>query len=550
VKRLQTLSLLLFFTLLLTVATYTWAQGPDPATAVGVAVEETPTPAPATPQPPSPGLDIVGGYEAQPGAWPWMAALVSSGQPNAFQGQFCGGALIDPQWVLTASHCTENSSPSDIDVVLGRHTLSSSDGERISVTQIIQHPSYNPSTVDFDIALLHLSRPSSQPTIPVVGAGDSALFDPGTLATVIGWGLTDPNNDSSYTDALQQVSVPIVSNAVCNASNAYNGQITDNMLCAGYALGGKDSCSGDSGGPLMVPDAQGSGWVQAGIVSWGDGCASPNKYGVYTRVANFKSWIESHVGSLPTSTPTVTGTVPAESPTPTLTPTQTATATATVTPTPTTPPGGGSSSQILQDPGFESALSSSPWVTTGDAYPDFQGDMVFPAHSGNQYASLSGPGEIYQQVDIPADATSATWHFWWRTSGDLPPIASLELQVRDGSGSLLETLVTLDDSGPTEWAESSAFDLSAYAGQQVQITFKAISNSGPNASFYFDLDDVTLGVSTAPDLDFNHDGVVDLGDVQMMAGSWRQSNLWYDSNGNGIVDVADLMYVAGHLTGS
>jgi secreted trypsin-like serine protease len=61
------------------------------------------------------------------------------------------------------------------------------------------------------------------------------------------------------------------------------------MICAGYAQGGKDSCSGDSGGPLMVPDGQ--GWMQAGIVSWGDGCAEPNKYGVYTRAVNFKGRI-------------------------------------------------------------------------------------------------------------------------------------------------------------------------------------------------------------------------------------------------------------------
>ncbi len=548
--------LLFIVTLLLTVTTYSWAEGPVSPASVGIPTQETPagttpSPDPATPLPPAPGLDIVGGGEAQPGAWPWMAALVNSSQSNAYQGQFCGGALIDPQWVLTAAHCTENNGPSDIDVVVGRHTLSSSEGERISVMEIVQYPSFNSSTLDSDLALLHLSTASSQPTIPVVGAGDANLFDPGTLVTVIGWGLTDPNNNSSYMDALQQVSVPIVSNAVCNAGNAYNGQITANMLCAGYASGGKDSCSGDSGGPLMAPDTQGGGWVQAGIVSWGDGCAAPNKYGVYTRVANFKSWIESYVGNSPTSTPTATGTVPAESPTPTSTPTQTATATTTATPTPTstTPPGGGSSSQILQDPGFESDFSSSPWATTDNAFPDFPGDRAYPAHTGNQYASLFGNGTVYQLVDIPAGVTAATWSFWWRTSGSLPPTASLKLQVRDSSGSLLETAATLDDSGPTDWTESPAFDVSGYAGQQVRITFKARSNSGGGSIFFFDLDDVTLEVSTSPNLDFNNSGAVDLGDVEMMATDWGKPNTLYDANGNGIVDVVDLMYVAGHLTG-
>ncbi len=119
---------------------------------------------------------------------------------------------------------------------------------------------------------------------------------PGDMASVSGWGtLTDGGNSPNK---LQKVNVPIVSNQVCNEPNAYNGQITPTELCAGYAQGKKDSCQGDSGGPLVVKDN--GDYYQAGIVSWGDGCAQPNKYGVYTRVSAFNEWIQNTMDGQPT----------------------------------------------------------------------------------------------------------------------------------------------------------------------------------------------------------------------------------------------------------
>ena len=89
---------------------------------------------------------------------------------------------------------------------------------------------------------------------------------------------------------LQKVNVPLVSKAACNDKAAYGGDITDTMLCAGYKSGGKDSCQGDSGGPLVVTDANGE-TVLAGVVSWGEGCARANKYGIYSKVSSAISWI-------------------------------------------------------------------------------------------------------------------------------------------------------------------------------------------------------------------------------------------------------------------
>jgi len=57
------------------------------------------------------------------------------------------------------------------------------------------------------------------------------------------------------------------------------------------ASGGLDACNGDSGGPLFIPNSS----VQVGVVSWGQGCALPRYYGVYTEVSYFVNWINSIV---------------------------------------------------------------------------------------------------------------------------------------------------------------------------------------------------------------------------------------------------------------
>uniref|UniRef100_A0A672NN61 trypsin n=1 Tax=Sinocyclocheilus grahami TaxID=75366 RepID=A0A672NN61_SINGR len=88
---------------------------------------------------------------------------------------------------------------------------------------------------------------------------------------------------------LRTVKLPIVSSTVCNATDSFNGNITENMICAGYSEGGKDACKGDSGGPLVC-----EGRVY-GIVSWGNGCADAQYPGVYTSVSRFRQWIDGTI---------------------------------------------------------------------------------------------------------------------------------------------------------------------------------------------------------------------------------------------------------------
>jgi hypothetical protein len=228
---------------------------------------------------------IVGGTVATAGEYPWMAQL-------KYRGRFsCGGSLVARSWVLTAAHCVNGRSASDLQIILGDHRRSLAEGteQTLAVSSVVVHPSYNPSTYNNDIALLQLATPATLTSrVAIVELG--SLPTPGTMLRVIGWGTTREGGTSS--DVLRKVSVPQVSATDCGA--AYPGRITSSMFCAGYPATStemKDSCQGDSGGPIFHPTSR----RQVGLVSWGTGCARPGLYGVYTDLSMFSGWINDHI---------------------------------------------------------------------------------------------------------------------------------------------------------------------------------------------------------------------------------------------------------------
>jgi secreted trypsin-like serine protease len=272
---------------------------------------------------------IVGGSTASVATYPWQAAVVystaQSFNKNAHQRQFCGGSLLTSRIVATAAHCvadtdpdcslacalndpggdnTAKIDPNDVDVILGRSTLTdASQGTEYTVSAVVPQSNYDDDyqgdgVPRYDVAYLVLSSASGQTPIKIAGTDEGALWDPGSSADISGWGSTSEVGNT--VDTLRSATVGVIPDSTCGSSAIYGSDFdAGTMLCAGFLAGGVDTCYGDSGGPLEAP-LEGGGYRLVGITGWGDGCAEANAPGVYTRVAGgtMRSLIASDVSSL------------------------------------------------------------------------------------------------------------------------------------------------------------------------------------------------------------------------------------------------------------
>lgn len=236
---------------------------------------------------------VVGGAPISVEQAPWQALVIV--EP---ENKLCGGSLIDSGWIVTAAHCVSGFAGNQLSVHMGISALAErAAGNEVEISEVIVHPSWEPTNFRNDVALLRLAAPIAMSprtaTIPLpVGLDPATWPGPGTTAAISGWGASEFGGQPS--NQLRRAEVQVLTGPGNPECGRYGGNFdTATEICAGLPGGGVDSCQGDSGSPLVVE--VGGTRLLAGLTSVGFECARADYPGLYTRVTTFVSWLQQYL---------------------------------------------------------------------------------------------------------------------------------------------------------------------------------------------------------------------------------------------------------------
>ncbi|PIE49924.1 MAG: hypothetical protein CSA39_00120, partial [Flavobacteriales bacterium] len=245
---------------------------------------------------------ITNGFPIEIQNAPYQVSIQNKSSGN----HFCGGSIINNKYVLTAAHCVKSTSASDITLNVG-FSIQNNPGNNLqsyNAKKIVIHPDYNPSTKDFDLAIIEIEGTFTfnnfVKPIELISPQNLAPEAIGNQVRVSGWGWTTPNQ-SGVTNQLQAVDVPIISNQRADnqldISYPNHSELTQRMLSTGaVGMGRQGACRGDSGGPLVFRQ-NGQNDIQIGVVSWGvpDCNGGENSPSIYTRLSQLVDWLNGEV---------------------------------------------------------------------------------------------------------------------------------------------------------------------------------------------------------------------------------------------------------------